>query len=127
MAREFSRTERLGSQLQRELSQLVRDKLKDPRLGMITIQEVRVVRDLSHAKVYFTTMGGEFDQASAGKLMNDAAAFLRSELSHLLKVRTIPQLHFVHDESIERGSRLSALIDEAVESDEAKHDDDGSA
>lgn len=121
MAREFSRTERLGSQLQRELSLLLRDAVKDPRLGMVTVQEVRVVRDLSHAKVFFTVMGGELDVVASARLLNDAAAFLRRELGHILKIRAIPQLHFVHDESIERGSRLSALIEGAVESDTTKN------
>jgi ribosome-binding factor A len=121
MAREFSRTERLGSQLQRELSTLLRNEIKDPRLGMVTVQEVRVVRDLSHAKVFFTVMGGELDTKASARMLNDAAAFLRRELGHLLKIRSVPQLHFVHDESIERGSRLSALIEEAVESDASKH------
>ena len=120
MAREFSRTERVGSQMQRELSALVRDELKDPRLGMITIQEVRVARDLSHAKVYFTVMGGEADKAASVRILNEGASFLRHELGHLMKLRTVPQLKFVYDDSIEHGSRLSAMIEEAVESDQAK-------
>jgi len=121
MAREFGRTERLGSQLQRELSLLVRDEVKDPRLGMLTIQEVRVVRDLSHAKVFFTVMGGELDMAACTRLLNEAAPFLRRELGHSLKIRSIPLLHFVHDESVERGARLSALIEGAIDSDTTKH------
>ena len=120
MAREFSRTERLGSQLQRELAMLVRDEVKDPRLGMLTIQEVRVVRDLSHAKVFFTVMGGELDMTACTHLLNEAAPFLRRELGHSLKIRSIPQLHFVHDESVERGARLSSLIEDAIESDTSK-------
>jgi len=121
MAREFNRTERVGSQMQRELSVLVRDELKDPRLGMVTIQEVRVVRDFSHAKVYFTAMGGEIDHAEITKIMNKSTSFLRHELGHRMKLRTIPQLKFVYDDSIENGSHLSAMIDEAVEIDQAKH------
>ncbi|HEC17169.1 MAG TPA: 30S ribosome-binding factor RbfA [Sedimenticola sp.] len=120
MTREFSRTERVGSQMQRELSILVRDGLKDPRLGMVTIQEVRVVRDLSHAKVYVTVMGGEADRAASIRILNESASFLRRELGRLMKLRTVPQLKFVYDDSIERGSRLSAMIEEAVESDRAK-------
>lgn len=121
MAREFSRTERLGSQLQRELAMLVRDHIKDPRLGMVTIQEVRVVRDLSHAKVFFTMLGGEADAQTARKILKEAAPFMRHELGHKLKIRTAPELHFVHDESVAHGAHLSRLIDEAVRSDEAKH------
>jgi len=124
MAREFNRTERVGSQMQRELSVLVRDDLKDPRLGMVTIQEVRVVRDFSHAKVYFTAMGSETDHAAITKIMNKSASFLRHELGHRMKLRTIPQLKFVYDDSIEHGSNLSAMIEEAVGIDQAKHQEE---
>jgi len=124
MAREFTRTERVGSQMQRELSTLVRDDLKDPRLGMVTIQEVRVVRDFSHAKVYFTAMGSETDNAEITKIMNKSASFLRYELGHRMKLRTIPQLKFVYDDSIKHGSDLSAMIDQAVEIDQAKHQEE---
>ncbi len=115
MAREFKRTDRLGSQLQRELAQLVRDELKDRRLGMITIQEVRVTRDLAHAKVYFTLLSSEFDHREATAHLNEAGPYLRHLLGASLRsLRSIPQLHFVYDESVERGMHLDALIDRAV-------------
>ncbi len=120
MAREFSRTDRVGSQMQRELAQLVRDELHDPRLGMITIQAVKVVRDFSHAKVYFTFIGGEMGVAETTKVLKDTAPFFRHELGHRLNIRTLPQLHFVYDESIEKGANLSALIDLAVASDKKR-------
>ncbi len=120
MAREFSRTDRVGSQIHRELAQLVRDELSDPRLGMITIQAVKVVRDFSHAKVYFTFIGGDMDVAETTKVLKETAPFFRHELGHRLNIRTLPQLHFVYDESIEKGAHLSALIDQAVASDKKK-------
>lgn len=120
MAREFSRTDRVGSQMQRELAQLVRDELNDPRLGMITIQAVKVVRDFSHAKVYFTFIGGELETKEVTAVLKETAPFFRHELGHRLNIRTLPQLHFVYDESIEKGAHLSALIDQAVKSDEKK-------
>jgi ribosome-binding factor A len=123
MAREFSRTDRVGAQIQRELAQLIRDSLDDPRLGMITVQAVQVVRDFSHAKVYFTILGGELSEKETGKVLNEAAPFFRHELGHRLNIRSLPQLHFQFDESIEKGAHLSALIDEAVESDREKHRD----
>jgi ribosome-binding factor A len=116
MSREFDRTERIGAELQRELAQLVHDELKDPRLGMITIQEVRVVRDLSHAKVYFTILG-EGDPALNARVLNQSSGFLRHELSRRVKLRTMPALHFVYDESVERGARLAELIDRTVGTD----------
>ncbi|MES9937283.1 MAG: 30S ribosome-binding factor RbfA [Sedimenticola sp.] len=123
MAREFKRTDRVGSQMQRELGELIRTQLENPHLGMISIQEVRVVRDFSHAKVYFTTMGGELDAHATEKALNESAPFLRHELGRHMRMRTIPALHFVYDESIERGARLSSLIEQAVEED-SQHPED---
>ncbi len=123
MAREFSRTDRVGSQMQRELAQLVRDELNDPRLGMITIQAVRIVRDFSQATVYFTVLGGELSNKETTAILNEAAPFFRHELGHRINLRSLPKLHFLYDESVERGARLSALIDEAVEEDRSKHRD----
>lgn len=123
MAREFSRTDRVGSQMQRELALLVRDELNDPRLGMITIQEVRIVRDFSHATVYFTLIGGELSNQETAAILNEAAPFFRHELGHRINLRSLPKLHFLYDESVEQGARLSALIDEAVQEDRAKHQD----
>ncbi|MEJ2529702.1 MAG: 30S ribosome-binding factor RbfA [Gammaproteobacteria bacterium] len=120
MAREFTRADRVGSQMQRELAQLVRDELDDPRLGMITIQAVKVVRDFSHATVYFTFIGGELEIKEVTRVLKDAASFFRHELGHRLNIRTLPQLHFVYDESVEKGAQLSALIDRAIEHDEHK-------
>ncbi len=123
MAREFSRTDRVGSQMQRELAQLIRDELDDPRLGMVTVQAVQVVRDFSHAKVYFTILGGSLSEKETTTLLNEAAPFFRHELRHRLNIRSLPMLHFLYDESIEKGAHLSALIDEAVESDRERHRD----
>ncbi len=120
MPREFQRTDRVGSQMQRELAELVRDELDDPRLGMVTIQEVRVVRDFSHAKVYFTVMLGELDAEQTGQVLNEAAPFFRHELGRRMRLRTIPELHFVHDRSIENGEKLDRLIEQAVEADSHK-------
>ena len=122
MHQDFSRTDRIGQQIQRELAILVRDELKDPRFGMVTIQAVKVVRDLSHAKVYFTVLGQQGECKESAKLLNRAAGFLRKMLSRRIKLRTTPQLNFVYDESIEYGTHLSALIEEAVESDTGAKD-----
>jgi ribosome-binding factor A len=111
--REFQRTDRLGAELRRALAELLRDAVRDPRLGMVTVQEVRVARDLSHAKVFFTCMGG--DERETGRLLNRTlAGFLRHELARRVRVRSMPQLQFVYDESVARGAHLSELIDRAV-------------
>ncbi len=124
MHQDFSRTDRIGQQIQRELAVLVRDELKDPRLGMVTIQAVKVVRDLSHAKVYFTVLGQEGEQEESTKLLKVASGFLRKMLGQRMKLRTIPQLNFVYDDSIEYGAHLSTLIERAVKSDADAKDEE---
>ncbi|MCW8902529.1 30S ribosome-binding factor RbfA [Sedimenticola sp.] len=123
MAREFKRTDRVGAQIQRELAELVRTSFDSRQIGMVTIQAVEVVRDFSHAKIYFTFLGGELDQRGVGKMLKQAAPRLRHELGQRMRMRTVPELHFVHDESIERGSRLTSLIEQAVKSDHPDHDE----
>lgn len=122
MPREFSRTQRLGEQLRRELSGLIRNEVKDPRLGMVTISDVEISRDLGNAKVYFTVLPDDRQQQSV-TVLNRAAGFLRKELGKLLSVRSIPNLHFYIDESIERGVRISSLIEAAIASDHEKSTD----
>jgi ribosome-binding factor A len=109
-----ARLARIADQIQRELSELVREELRDPRVKMVTITGVEVSRDQSHAKVWFTTLGTPEDAGACGEGLSRAAGFLRAGLAHRLSTRTVPELHFSYDESIERGVRLSRLIDEAV-------------
>lgn len=122
MPRDFPRTRRVGEQMQRELAALIRDEVKDPRVGMVTVLAVEVTRDLAHAKVFVTVLGDAEARDASLAALNKAAGFLRHELGQRMLTRTVPQLRFVYDESTERGSRLSALIDQAVASD--KHDKD---
>lgn len=118
MAKEFSRSRRVGEQIQRELAELVQRELKDPRLGMVTISAVEVSRDMSVAKVFFTVFGDEnHDAKSSLEALASASGFLRRELGHRMRLRSVPELRFHYDHSIEKGSRLSALINEAVASD----------
>jgi ribosome-binding factor A len=112
--RDHSRTLRIAEQIQRELAELIRLELKDPRVGMVTLTDVEVSADYAHAKIFFTTLGTSDQIAAATAGLNHAAGFLRHELGQRIKLRGIPQLHFIYDESVERGVRLSRLIDEAV-------------
>jgi ribosome-binding factor A len=114
MPRDFSRTLRVAEQIQRELADLVRLEVKDPRVGMVTLTDVEVAADYGHAKIFFTLMGDSAQIEAATEGLNHAAGFLRRELGRRIKLRTIPQLHFCFDESVERGMRLSRLIDAAV-------------
>ena len=118
---EFGREERVGAEIHRELALLLRDEARDPRLSQVTIQEVRAVRDLSHAKVYFTLMDTAQAKVTEAAL-NKAAAFLRRRLADQMNLRVVPRLFFVYDKSIETGARLSSLIDQAVAKDEGRGD-----
>ena len=116
--KEFDRTERVGAELKRELYQVLRDEVRDPRLANLTVQEVRVVRDLSHAKVFFTCFPSDEDAGAQERLLNGRlAGFLRHALAQRVRLRVMPALHFVHDESIRAGEHLSALIDRAAAAD----------
>ncbi len=118
----YSRSDRVAEQLQRDLAQLVRE-LKDPRLGMVTLLEVVVSKDLAHAKVWFDVL--EVEQAKqAEEVLNHAAGFLRHELGRGLKLRVTPELKFFYDDTQRRGNELSAIIDQAVASDRLNHTDD---
>ncbi|MGH1460566.1 MAG: 30S ribosome-binding factor RbfA [Neptuniibacter sp.] len=119
MARDYSRTQRIADQLQKELAQLIQFEIKDPRLGMVTVSYAKVSKDLGFADVYITVLplNGK-DEAEAIvdslKVLNSAAGFLRGELSRNVKLRATPQLRFHFDETIERGRHLHHLIEATI-------------
>ena len=128
MSSAYSRTDRIAEMMQRKLAQIIRLEIKDPRLpNFLTISAVEVSRDLGHAKVYFTAFNGDPVQTTV--ILNSAASYLRTALARTISTRTVPQLHFIYDESIEYGERLSRLIDdvnppETDEQSDDKSDDD---
>jgi ribosome-binding factor A len=117
MAHDYSRTRRVGDQIQRELALIIQQEVKDPRVGMVTITSVEVSREYEHAKVYITVLGDEAVAKTTLEGLDKASGFLRRELAHRLKLRVTPKLHFHYDHSLEDGMRLSSLIDAAVASD----------
>ena len=120
MAQEYSRTQRVADQIQRELAALIQREVKDPRVGMATVSAVEVSRDLSHAKVFVTILNGGEDQqeiTESVKALNNASGFLRSQLGQRMKLRIVPTLRFHFDDSLSRGNYLSNLIDQARASD----------
>ena len=119
MPREFSRSLRVAEQLQRELAELIRDEVKDPRLGMVSISGVEVSRDMAHAKVFVSVLGEEPVAVASLEALNHAAGFLRHELGRRMRLRSVPQLRFIHDRSLEEGARMSALIDAALAGDKS--------
>ena len=121
MKRENPRAHRLADQIQRELSDLLRSEVKDPRVGQVTITGIDVSADFSRAKVRVTHLAGRDQSSEALEGLRRAAGFLRSQLAQRLSVFTVPQLVFEYDDSIEAGIRLSSLIDQAIAEDR-KHD-----
>ena len=121
MPKEFSRSSRVAEQIQRELAELIRLELKDPRVSLVTLTGVELTPDYAHAKVFFTTLADAEARQGIEAGLRRASGFLRRELGRRIRIHTLPELHFVFDESVERGDRLSRLIDEAVASDR-KHE-----
>lgn len=123
MAREFSRKQRVADQMQRSLSLIISRELKDPRVGMITINGVDVSRDLGYADVYFTLLSLDEQNAKSDdvlettEVLNKASGFIRSELAREMKMRHVPHVRFHYDKSVSYGRKLSTLIDQAVSKD----------
>ncbi|KXF79683.1 30S ribosome-binding factor RbfA [Enterovibrio coralii] len=127
MAKEFSRTQRVSQQLQKEIALILQREIKDPRIGMVTVSDVEVSRDLAYAKVFvtFLTMG---DQTPQGGLeaLQEATGYIRSLLGKAIRLRVTPEITFFFDQSLTEGMRISNLVTQAVKSDEERRvDQDG--
>ena len=117
MARKSSKPNRgfqVADQIQRDLAELIARELKDPRVGMVTINAVEVTPDYAHAKVFFSLLNGDPEETLAG--LNTAAGFLRAGLFKRLHIHTVPTLHFVFDRTTERAADMNALISKAIAS-----------
>ncbi len=123
MPRDFKRSERVSGQLRRELAQMIHQEIKDPEVGFVSVSDVEVSRDLAHAKVYVTVFDTEQAKVSI-KALKRAAGFLRTRLGQELSMRNVPQLHFLHDDSVETGQRMDSLIEQAVKADQDAMQDD---
>ena len=117
MPREFSRHQRLGAQIQRTLSELLCFEVKDPSLTAVSLTSVDLTRDLSVAKIYFSLLNPADDPEPVLMGLNRAAGFLRGSLGKSLQVRHVPELRFLHDDSIAHGAEISRLIDDANRAD----------
>jgi len=123
MPREFNRSERVAGQIRRELAQLIQKEIKDPEIGFISLSDVEVTRDLSHAKVYITVFETEKAEATVAALRR-AAGYLRHRLGQEMRMRSVPELHFHHDASVEAGIRMDGLIGAALASDRGTQEAD---
>ena len=116
MAKNPSRLARIADQIQKDLAELIRTQVKDPRVVMLTLTGVEISSDHHYAKVFFTTLGGPESIARTISGLEHASGFLRTQLAKGLKLRIVPELRFIYDESVERGVRISTLIDDAIAS-----------
>jgi ribosome-binding factor A len=124
MAREYARTDRVGQQIQKEIAIILMREIKDPRLSMTTVSAVEVTRDLAYAKVFVTFYNDDEEAIKASlEVLADAEGYIRSLLGKRLRARIMPHLRFVYDKSMSEGVRMSALVDQAVASDNNSDDE----
>lgn len=121
MAEGHGRSERVGDQIHRELAQILQFEVKDPRVGMVSLNEVRVSRDLGYADVYFTCVEPDADVSAVEAVLGKAVGYLRTTLASRMQLRVVPRLRFHYDQSVQHGRKLSSLIEAAVESDRDRH------
>lgn len=110
MNKPTSRTRRVAEQLRRELAALLLQEVKDPRVKLVSVSAVEISRDLSHAKVFISVLGDKQAVQAALTALEHAAGFLRRELGHRMRLRSVPQLHFHHDTSMEEGAHINELL-----------------
>lgn len=111
----MQRSDRVGDEIRTVVADLIQNQIKDPRMpAIVSVVEVRASRDLSHAHLYISVLGSEEDKKNCAAALKSASGFIRRELSSRIRLRIAPELHFIFDDSIERGIRMSKLIDETV-------------
>ncbi|MFQ1023826.1 30S ribosome-binding factor RbfA [Avibacterium paragallinarum] len=123
MAREFKRSDRVAQELQKEIAVILQREVKDPRIGMVTVSDVEVSRDLAYAKVFVTFL---FDQdesiiESGMQGLEKASPYIRSLLAKAMRLRIVPELRFIYDQSLVEGMRMSNLVSEVIRDDEKRH------
>ena len=121
MPREFNRSERVAGQIRRDLARLIQQEIKDPAVGFVSLSDVEVTRDLAHAKVFITVYDPE-KAVDSLQALRRAATFLRRRLGQELRLRHVPELHFLHDDSVEQGSHIDQLIERALSADKGSEE-----
>lgn len=104
------RQHRLGDQVRKVISEIIQRKLRNPQLGMVTITDVELTKDLRQAKVFYSVYGDETVRQSSAKALRQSTGFIQSELSRSIRIRKVPVLEFIFDESVERGLRIQELL-----------------
>jgi ribosome-binding factor A len=121
MAKEFGRADRVAQQIQREIAVILQREVKDPRVGMVTVSDVELTRDLQHAKIFVTFFLNEVDDIEAGvKVLNDASGYIRILMGKAMKLRVVPEIRFVYDKTLVEGMRISNLVTNTVRDDQLR-------
>lgn len=114
------RQSRLGDQMRKVIAEIIARKLRDPQLGMVTITDVELTKDLSQAKVFYSVLGDADVQQRSAKSLRKAVGFVQSELGRAIRIRKVPMLEFVVDHSVERGLRIQELLNQIEREDDGK-------
>lgn len=125
---QYKRADRVGDQILREVSRMLHEEIKDPRIGMVTISRVQLTDDLRYARIYYSVYGSETQRSESGEGLRKASGFIRRQLGHHLRLRSVPELAFVLDNSLDHVERINTLIreihqEEAPSSDPGRFDD----
>ncbi|MHB1453175.1 MAG: 30S ribosome-binding factor RbfA [Saccharofermentanales bacterium] len=119
----MDRSERVSEEIRTVVSDILRNDIRDPRLPLIvSVTHVKVTRDLSHANIYISVFGTDEEKANCHAALKSANSFIRREIAHRIRLRIAPEVHFLTDDTIERGIKMSKLIDETIKSDREKSD-----
>lgn len=126
MSREFKRSDRVAQELQKEIAVILQREVKDPRVGMVTVSDVEVSRDLAYAKIFVTFLFDNDPEAikQGMKGLEKASPYIRTLVGKVMRLRIVPELRFVYDESLVEGMRMSNLVSNVIKNDEAKHKED---
>ncbi|KGQ30635.1 ribosome-binding factor A [Gallibacterium genomosp. 2] len=126
MAREFSRAQRVAQEIKKEIAVILQREVKDPRIGMVTVSDVEVSKDLAYAKIFVTFLFDEDEQQIEQGMegLHNASPYIRSLLGKAMRLRIVPELRFVYDNSLVEGMKMSNLVTEVINRDKAKHHED---
>lgn len=126
MSREFKRSDRVAQELKKEVAVILQREVKDPRIGMVTVSDVEVLRDLAYAKIFVTFLfDNDQDAIVQGmKGLEKASPYIRTLVGKAMRLRIVPELRFIYDESLVEGMRMSNLVSNVIREDEAKHKED---
>ncbi|QIW15977.1 ribosome-binding factor A [Pasteurellaceae bacterium RH1A] len=122
MAKEFSRADRVAQELQKEIAIILQREVKDPRIGMVTVSDVEISRDLAYAKVFVTFLFDNDESAVERGLegLNKASGYIRTLVGKAMRLRIVPELRFLYDQSLVEGMRMSNLVTNVVRKDQAR-------